>query len=181
MLTRPLREPLWHTACCFCTVPRPAELQIERPQKFLKHERTVQRIGVALLTVFVLAGAIGAFGDGPLARARTGSHTRLAYDRFGRTTALTKLVISIETAAADGQPVRFSIERAFLEDLESLEVRPPDAFKTLDEASGWFEVAARGGRGYVELHYRPDRPGVFQTLITPEAAEPARMWQLIYF
>ena len=165
----------------FCSVARPAELQIQRPHKFLKHERTAQRAGVAVLTVFVLAGAIGAFGDGPLSQATTEGQTQLTYDRFGRTSASTKLAISVETAAADGQPVRFRIERAFLADLESLEVRPPDALKALDETAAWFEVAASDGRGYVELHYSPSRPGVFQTLIAPEGAEPSRVWQFIYF
>ena len=136
---------------------------------------------MAVLTLFVLAGAAGAFGDGPLGRTTTEGQIELTYERFGRTSAPTSVTIRVNTGAADGEPVRFRLDRAFLDDAESLEVRPPDALKGLDDASALFEVPAAGGRGHVELYYKPSRPGVFQTLVTPEAAEPSRLWQLIYF
>ena len=125
-------------------VARPAELQIERPDKFLKHERRFQRVGVMLLTLFVLAGVAGAFGDGPLGRATTTGGTLLRYERFGRTTVPTLLTITVNAAVADGAPVRFRIARAFLQDVDSLELRPPDALKALEEPDG--VVRGRGCR-----------------------------------
>lgn len=140
-----------------------------------------QRIGVGLLTLFVLAGAGGAFGDGPLSRASAEGATHLTYERFGRTSAATSVVISVETSAADGVPVRFRLRRSFLDDVDELEVRPAGALKGLDEGSALFEVPAAGGEGHVELHYKPGRPGVFHTLVAPEGGQPSRLWQLIYF
>jgi hypothetical protein len=162
-------------------VAKSAELQIERPHTFLKHERTFQRVGVSVLTLFVLAGAAGAFGDGPLGRATTLGSTHLRYERFGRTTAPTAVAISVVTGVADGEPVRFRMARAFLEDVDFLELRPPDALKAFDQESALFEVAAVGGRGHAELHYKPARPGIFRTAVIPEAAEGAQIWQLIFF
>jgi hypothetical protein len=162
-------------------VARTAEIQIARPHRFLKHERTLQKAGVAVLTVFVAAGIAGAFGDGPLARTTTTGSTQIRYDRFGRTTAPVSVAISIATAAADGAPVRFNIDRAFLEDVELVEVRPPDALKRLDDVSALFEVPASGGYAHVALHYKPKRPGLFQTAIVPERGDAVQLRQLIYF
>ena len=158
------------------------DLQIDRAESFLNRERMAQRLGVIALCAFVVAGALGAFGNGPLGRAHT-SHdrTELTYERFGRTTAPTSIAISIRTTAADGEPVRFRVERAFLGDLDFLELRPPDALKGFDDGSALFEVAAAGGRAHVELHYKPSRPGIFKTDIVPEGGAPAPLWQLIYF
>ena len=162
-------------------MPQTPELDLERPLKFLERERMAQRIGVGVLTLFVLAGAAGAFGNGPLSRASAEGATHLTYERFGRTTAATSVVISVETSAADGVPVRFRLDRTFLDGVDELEVRPADALKGLDEGSVFFEVPAAGGQGHVELRYKPGRPGVFHTLVSPENGRPSRVWQLIYF
>ena len=158
------------------------QLQIDRPEAFLSRERALQRAGIVALCLFSLAGALGAFGNGPLGRAHTTTdRTELTYERFGRTTAPTSIAISISTAAADGEPVRVRIDRAFMQDLDFLELRPADALKGFDDASALFEVTAAAGRGHVELHYKPSRPGIFKTEIVPEGAAPAPVWQLIYF
>ena len=93
----------------------------------------------------------------------------------------TLLTITVNAGVADGAPVRFRIARAFLQDVDSLELRPPDALKALEEQTALFEVVAVGGRGHVELRYNPGRPGVLKTTVIPERAEGSQVWQLIYF
>lgn len=158
------------------------ELELDSPSSFRKRERAFQRLGVVALTLFVIAGAAGAFGNGPLADAtQVDGRTALRYERFGRTTAPTAIEISVNTGVADGEPVRFRLERQFVANLDFLELRPSDAFKGFDGEDAMFEVSATNGRGEVELHYKPHRPGVLATNVVPEGAERARLSQLIYF
>lgn len=160
---------------------RPVELEFERPHAFLRRERFVQRAGVAALTLFVFAGAAGVFGDGPLSRTATEGSTRVNYERFTRASAPTTIAISVATTAADGDPVRVHIDRALLDNLDFLEVRPGDALKALDAEGAWLEAPAAGGRGLFELRYKPRRAGILRSLVAPERDAPTRLWQLTYF
>ena len=161
---------------------RTGELQLDRPDDFLRAERVFQRIGVVLLTLFVIAGAAGAFGSGPLSTITTrAGGTAITYERFGRTTAPTSIAIDVQSTAGDGEPVRFHLDRMFVRDLAFLEVRPSDALKGFDDQRAVFEVHAAGGAGHVELHFKPSRPGVFETAVVPEQGETAHLWQFIYY
>lgn len=160
---------------------RSEELELERPHAFLRRERAVQRAGVASLTLFVFAGAAGAFGDGPLSRTATEGGTLVRYERFTRASAPTTIAISVATTAADGAPVRIRIDRALVDNLDFLEVRPNGALKMLDAEGAWLEAPAAGGRGEVELHYKPRRAGILRSLVAPQRGEPAQVWQLTYF
>ena len=160
---------------------RLVELELERPHAFLRRERSVQRGGVAALVLFVFAGAAGAFGDGPFSRITTDGPTRVHYERFTRASAPTSMAISVATTAADGEPVRVRIDRALLDNLDFLEVRPGDALKSLDAEGAWLEAPAAGGRGEFELRYKPRRAGILRSLVAPERDEPTRLWQLTYF
>jgi hypothetical protein len=157
-------------------------IQIERPETFLSRESAVQRAGTVILALFVLAGAAGAFGNGPLSRATTtAGNIELRYERFGRTTARTTIEVTVTTGAVDGEPVRFRLERVFVEHLDGLELRPEDVFKGFDDTHAIFEVPAVGGRGHVELHFEPRKPGLRQTSVVSDGTEPAYLRQFIYF
>lgn len=158
------------------------ELHIERPTGFLKRERALQRVGATALTLFVLAGAAGAFGDGIISHATVRvDGTVVSYERFGRTSSATMIAISVPAATADGQTVRVQLDRQFLQQLSILELRPPDALKRFDDRSVTFEVPASGGRGHLELYYRPNHFGLLRATVASEASTPTEVWQLIYF
>lgn len=62
-----------------------ADLDLERDDRFTANERRVHRAAVALMTLLVLAGALGVFGVGPLATVtRRGPGFTVTYDRFTR-------------------------------------------------------------------------------------------------
>jgi hypothetical protein len=157
------------------------ELQFERCHAFLTRERAVQRAGVAALAIFSLAGAAGAFGDGPVsATTHHAGNTTVTYQRFARTSAATELTVEVETTAADGEPVRLLLDRDLLDRISNLEIRPPEALKGIDAAAALFEVPAYNQRARLELHYRPDAAGLLRTGVGPSGSTPARVWQLIY-
>jgi hypothetical protein len=161
---------------------RKDELQLDRADAFLSRERVAQRVGVALLTALAIGGALGAFGNGPLSEVvETRGPTELTFERWGRTTAPTGLAVAVRTGAADGARVRIRLDRDFLERVWILEVRPPDAFVGVEERFGVFEVDARAGRADLEIHYKPERFGIYRTMVTPEGSDAASLWQFIYF
>lgn len=161
---------------------RSDELQIDRPAAFLRRERRFQQVGRVALGLFVLGGVAGLFGDGPLSStvAQAGD-THVRYERFGRMTSPTRVSITVQTAARDGEPVAIRMERAFVERLSMLEVRPTDALVGYLDEAALFEVPATGGRGHLELQYKCNDFGVLRTAIATGSGPPVAIWQLFYF
>jgi hypothetical protein len=155
-------------------------LEIDRPEVFLKRERVAQRIGTAILSVFVIAGVAGAFGSGPLSRTRVqdGSVT-LEFERFTRQTFRTQLDISIAGLTGASQEIR--IPREFLRRIDMLEMRPVGSLKRLEEDVAIFEVPVANGTAGLELLYAPNFFGVLQIDIAAGTAPSARVRQIVYF
>ena len=158
------------------------QLQLDNHPGFTQAERRLQRIGLGLLTLFAVSGALGAFGDGPLAHGVIhGDGVEIEYERFGRLSAATAVTISVFGSVPDGEPIRFRLERAFLDELDYLDIRPGDALTTYAATDAIFEVPALKGRGHLQLRYKPRRPGVLQTRVTPEAGTGTLLRQFIYY
>jgi hypothetical protein len=162
-------------------MPQTDGLDIDRPERFLARERRAQRIGAGVLVLFIIAGASGLFGGGPVshATARSGA-IEVGYERFGRLTHHTATRIRVTTTAADGQPVTVYVDRDFLEHVSLLEIRPAGAQKALDADSAIFEVPAAQGAAHLELHYEPQRFGSLQIQIGT-GPERVAVRQLVFF
>ena len=157
-------------------------LDVDRPERFLAHERIVQSVGVVVMSLFALAGAAGAFGNGPLSDTTIRANgIEVQYERFARSTFRTQIEVTVDTSAADGQIVRLRLAGEFLKRISMLEVRPPDAQKASDEQSAIFEVPASRGKARLELHYEPERFGILRTPVAVDGAGTTSIWQLIYF
>jgi len=158
------------------------ELEIERADAFLQRERTAQRIGTLFLLLFVIAGAAGLFGDGPLSHVSNASQGMLLeYERFGRATDVTTLAVTVETAASDGNAVRVRMPRTFLSKVWVVETRPQDAFRGFEGDAAVFQVDAADGRARFELLYKPNRFGVLRAVVQPENGTASELRQLIFF
>jgi hypothetical protein len=157
-------------------------LDVDRPEEFLARERRVQRVGAVVLLVFVLAGAAGAFGGGPLSRA-TGATAGLdvEYERFGRITYRSSVNIRARTTAADGQPVKLAVSRQFLQNVAMLEVRPADSDKALTDDSVIFEIPAAAGAAHLELHYEPEAVGALDIVVSSDRGSSVAVRQLVFF
>lgn len=155
-------------------------LEIDRPEVFLRRECLAQRIGTGVLSVFVIAGVAGAFGNGPLSRTRVqdGSVT-LEFERFTRQTFRTQLEISIAGLTGASQEIR--IPREFLRRIDLFEVRPADTLKRLEEDVAIFEVPVANGTASLELLYAPNSFGVLQADIAAGTVPSARVRQIVYF
>jgi hypothetical protein len=158
------------------------QLEIDRPQEFIDHERRAQRVGVVLMTLFALAGAVGLFGSGVASHAQqTGDRLRVDYERFGRQTVRSSLDITVATQARDGERVSVRVEREFFNRVSLLEVRPSNAHIALDKDSAIFEVPAFGGQAHLELHYEPEKTGTLQATIAVAGGGSVHVAQFVYF
>lgn len=154
-------------------------LAVDRPEEFLRRERIVQRAGIGFLALFVLAGAAGAFGTGPLSQVaiRSGGIT-LTGERFTRQTYRTTL--EIEAQAPDDRTVEMRVSRAFLSVVDLLEVRPVSALNRLEPDVAVFEVPAARGKAILELQYEPQRNGVLDIEVSV-GGDAAAVRQIVFF
>ena len=147
----------------------------------MQRERVAQQIGLVLLSAFVLAGAGGLFGNGPLSETTVDAGAvSLRFERFTRQTFRTHLEISAETPGPDGL-VEIRVAREFLSDVDVLEVRPASALKRLDRDVAIFEVPSAAGNATLQLLYEPKRYGVLRTDIVVGAQPAAHLRQIVFF
>jgi hypothetical protein len=157
-------------------------LDIDRPEVFLKHERRVQQIGVGLLALFVLAGAAGIFGDGPLSpTTATAGAVTLEFDRFVRQTFRTKLQITVDAVTESDGTIEIRIAREFVEGVDLVEIRPSNSLKRLDSDAAVFEVPATGGAAHLEVAYEPKAYGLLDVAVVADGQPPARIRQFVFF
>jgi hypothetical protein len=158
------------------------QLDLDRPQGFIDRERQAQRVGVVLMALFALAGAVGLFGSGVASHAQqTGDRLRVDYERFGRQTVRASLDITVETQARDGERVTVRVEREFFTRVSMLEVRPSNAQIALDKDTAIFEVPAFGGQAHLELHYEPEKTGTLRATIAVAGGGSVHVSQFVYF
>jgi hypothetical protein len=77
---------------------RSPTLELEENLRFQQREWRVQRLGWWLLSLFVLAAALGLFGHGPLSRGRAGDRSapiRVQYERFVRLGASSRITLQV--------------------------------------------------------------------------------------
>jgi hypothetical protein len=159
---------------------RDDDLTIDRPERFLQHERAVQKAGVVFLTVFVVAGVAGLFGNGPLADATIASGgTTLRYERFTRQTFRTELDISI--ASVNAPTVALTLPRTFLDRIDMLDLRPADTLKRMDGDFATFEVPVLNGAASVVLYYEPKETGILEADVSVGGAPPVHFRQFVFF
>lgn len=103
-------------------------LEIHQDLSFEKRNWRVQRLGWAAMALFVLAGAAGAFGRGPISSAwvaSSGQALRVDYERFARHGAPTEFRVTVAAAAVEGENLRLNLSRQFLHRQHVEEVQPP--------------------------------------------------------
>jgi hypothetical protein len=155
-------------------------LDVDRPEQFLRRERIAQRAGILLLSIFVLAGIAGLFGNGPLSEVSlTSGSTTIQYERFARHTFRTRLEISV--ADANGSTLAIRIPRAFLDRVDMLEVRPANTLTHLDGDAAIFEVPVVDGVTTLQLHYEPNDYGVLEMDIAAGSQPAAHVRQIVFF
>jgi hypothetical protein len=155
-------------------------LAFDRAEKFLRRERVAQQIGVGLLTLLVVAGAAGLFGNGPLSAVTTTSGgLTIRYERFARQSFRTSL--QIEAAAPSPGPAAIRLSRHFIDRVDVVEMRPPGALTQLDREFAIFEVPSSSGAAFLEVQYEPKHYGVLESQVRLDGQSMGHLRQVVFF
>jgi hypothetical protein len=121
-----------------------------------------QRIGWAMLTLFLLAALLGLIGaEGPLNAGTAGNDAlRLEYERFPHQESRTQLQITLRGSAERGGRLELWVDAGYLSNVRVERISPePNAV-----------IADRGGLGYVFVTARPDDSATMAVQLTPQSA-----------
>jgi hypothetical protein len=93
--------------------------------EFQRREWAVRRAGWVVLSALLAAGALGLFGQGPLARAQAGADEGwlLEYDRFVRSNTPSRLAVTLP-AGRHGDTASIWIDRGYADRVEIQESNP---------------------------------------------------------
>lgn|SRR5688572_24056408 len=161
--------------------PRVVGTPVETDLVFMRAEWLIQRIGWGLVAMLVLAGLLGVFGDGPLARAQVAGPTALIeFDRFTRRASDSEWKIIPKGASADGK-VSVMVSAPFAESFEITDVLPPPASARLESDHWRFEFdATRLAGAPIVFHVRAQHAGRHAGEIQVGAGAPLLVSQLVY-
>jgi hypothetical protein len=165
---------------------RVGDLELEQDLAFQRREWFVQRAGWWGLSLFVLAAALGLFGNGLLSHARAGEQGAslwVEYERFVRVGAMDRLLVHLgpKPADADTREVRFN--RAYFEDLR-VERITPEPERTLvgdHQVTLVFDARALPGISTLIIDAHPVTIGRHVAQITTGREMPLTFSQFAYF
>lgn len=107
-----------------------SSLQLEQDEGAQRAEWRFERAGWIAIALLVLAGALGAFGQGPLSQrhaATSDARLSIGYDRVAHHDTPTDLVVTVAAGSPSDSIVTLYIDRDFLDGADLERVRPDPA------------------------------------------------------
>jgi hypothetical protein len=153
--------------------------ELDSELQFHQREWRVQRIGWALLAVFVALALGGLFGNGPFSRAHAdGAAGRIEYDRFVRYGLSTDLLVT-PTGSAQGVN-RIQIDADYLEAFRVEHITPEPAAVRIRGPHIVYEFASAAPRASISFHIRPQQLWRHTAAISIDGGAPLEISQLTY-
>jgi hypothetical protein len=168
----------WHWSCSVIDVP--GGMRIEEDPAFERRSWIAERIGWAIMALFVFLGLLGFFGSGPASRASAGSlgTLRLEYERFVRCQAPTTLRLRIRS---ENGTARVIVWRDYLDGVKLEKILPDPARVEALEGFVIYEFDADGAREIsVQFDLSARAPGVLAGTVAPDEANEVSFRQLVY-
>lgn len=157
------------------------DLDLDEDFPFQRRQWVIERVGWGLLAVTLLAGAAGAFGDGPLSRAQAGDgNPGLRYERFARHGKPVELEITV--SRAQSEEARVSITREYLSAMQVERVTPePERVEASgDELSYVFAASKSASPITIIFTLRPDELGFHEASVRAGQGVPVTLKQFTY-
>ena len=119
-----------------------SELELEQDLKWTERSWIIQRIGWALLLLFVSSAALGLFGNGILSKVHEQSNEySLEYDRYGRYEMPQQIKIS---APSINDKVVLTVPQSFTENYDIQLLTPQPRIQLFDSSNIVMEFEAKG-------------------------------------
>lgn len=160
---------------------------VESYDSVMRHHRSawrIERYGWALIALVLVATLLGAFGDGPLSRARTGSAGTLSveYDRLLRSSAPTEYRFQVHPSIASRGVLRLRFDRSLVDHMEMDSIIP--APEQQEAGPGYtqftFRVAPAGSPVNIDFRFRPATFGPYAGRVSVDGAHPVLIDQFVY-
>lgn len=121
---------------------------------FQRREWAVQRAGWVVLWVFLLGGAAGLFGRGPVAHAHVvdASGARMDYDRFARNRTPTDLTMTIP-ADGHGDTATVWLDRRYADQVDIQRVTPEPVEAAVEPGRIVYRFLVSRGQGSVRVTF----------------------------
>ncbi len=138
-------------------------LDLDDDPDFQRRERRVTRLGWIVLSLFVLAGALGLLGPGLFSTTTSGSDqdaVRVEHDRVAHLDSQTRLTLLLDADAARDGTVTVELTGTWFAGVDVQSVNPqPDAQKLVPGGTAYQFTVERPGPAEVTLGYRPQELG----------------------
>jgi hypothetical protein len=157
----------------------PERCDSDSDHRFHRTEWRIQRIGWALVALFLASAAAGLFGNGPLSRAHADNGAgRLEYQRFTRYGLTTDLVIT-PAGGANGI-TRVEITGDYLEAFHVERITPEPAAVRMTGPNIVYEFATTAPGASIAFHVNPQRLWRRSATIKIDGGAPLEISQLTY-
>ena len=158
-------------------------IEIEEDLAFQRKEWFWQRVGIVLLSLFVLAALLGVTGaGGPLANgdiADPSGRIRVEYARIVRREAVTELRIHLQSDPPGF--IQFWIDAPYLEFVNVISIEPEPQTSTVENERHVYTVRAGSSGVTVALETKHARAGRFQGSIGIVNGPSVRFSQFSWF
>jgi hypothetical protein len=146
---------------------------------FHRREWHIQRIGWALIALFLACALGGVFGNGPFSRAHAdGAAGRIDYERFVRSGLSTDLVVT-PTGSARGVN-RIEIDGSYLEAFRVERITPEPAAVRIIGGKLVYEFASTAPGASISFAIRPQRLWRHSAAVSIDGGAPVEISQLTY-
>ncbi len=152
----------------------------------MRHHRSawrVERIGWTVMALILVATLLGAFGDGPLSRARAGSAAlSVEYDRLVRSSSPTQYRFRVSPAQAEQGRLRLRLDQSLVDrmELESIVPQPEHQTAGPDYAEFVFRLAPGERPVTIDMRYRPATFGRQRGSISVAGRDAVAIDQFVY-
>ena len=150
--------------------------------RFTLWESRAQRVGSALIGLFVFSAALGLLGNGPLSEtSATADGLTVDYPRFLRRESLETISVHVSPEAASDGTIALRIESSYLETLRLRETSPEPSSVVLGDGVLVYEFDFEGGADpTVVFRLSPEKPGALSGEFSLEGGEPVRVRHFVY-
>lgn len=151
---------------------------------FQRKEWTVERVGWAVIALFLAAALTGLFGMGPVSETTATAPDdtiTVEYDRFIRNVGTSAMTIAVDDSTVQNQKVTLFISRELADGLRIQGVTPAPSTESSSRQGLIYEFDVLGETApVIEILYRGGGIGLRDGIIRAGQGAGVDLWQLTY-